>query len=128
MSEILPLAVNAPEQEPDEPSFWVPDPNEPVDDDLETLYWRHIDIDDIDATRAALGRIAAAVLAWSAEVASWGVNEPPLWCPSCGEYSGGEPCATPSCAQRPPMPCCNPVAETCCSGLPKDYVFDEVES
>ncbi len=42
----------------------------------------------------------------------------PLWCLACGQYSGGEPC---TCTGRPPQPCCNPVAETCCNGHPKHH-------
>jgi hypothetical protein len=113
----------------DTPRFWVPQCGNSLDEDLAALYWRHLLIDDPAAARGVLHRMATALLAWSAEVATWGGDElQPLWCPGCGEYCGGEPCTTPSCAQHPPMPCCNPVAETCCSGLPKDHVLGEVES
>jgi hypothetical protein len=79
-------------------TFWTPEPGNAVDEDLEELYFKHLLVDDPETARLALVRISRALCAWTDEVASWrDATDPPLWCPGCGYWAGGEPCDDPDC-------------------------------
>lgn len=85
-----------------DPLFWVAEPGNAVDEDLEELYFKHLLVDDPEAARLALVRLSRALCAWTDEVASWReATDPPLWCPGCGYWTGGEPCDYPGCTGEP---------------------------
>jgi hypothetical protein len=101
---ILPLNDDDPDPIDDEaePTFWTPKPGNAVDEDLEGFYFDHLLVDDPEAARLALVRIYRALDAWTDEVASWcDATDPPLWCPGCGYWTGGQPCTDPGCTGEP---------------------------